>query len=64
MVGKQVSVATMNFAAGNYKRYHYETTLKTGGEQGHSHTHTLNSYTHSVSTMRPYLAVSIWKRIA
>ncbi len=63
------SVATMNFAAGNYKRHHYETTLETGGGQGHthtlnSHTHTLNSHTHTVSVMPPYLAVSIWKRIA
>ena len=63
------SVAAMNFAAGNYKRYHYETTLETGGGQGHTHTlnahtHTLNAHTHNVSTMPPYLAVSIWKRIA
>lgn len=63
------SVASMNFAAGNYERYHYETTLETGGGQGHTHTlnehvHTLNAHTHNVSTMPPYLAVSIWKRVA
>lgn len=63
------SVASMNFAAGNYKRYHYETTLETGGGQGHAHTlnahtHTLNAHTHPVTVMPPYLAVSIWKRTA
>lgn len=63
------SVASLNFASGNYHRYQYYHTSATGGGQGHthtlsSHTHSLNSHTHSVNTMPPYLAVNIWKRTA
>ncbi|MCI8345737.1 MAG: hypothetical protein HFJ42_07315 [Clostridia bacterium] len=54
----------------------YETnTTNTGGGKGHTHTlnnhtHTLNNHTHtnpntnSASSMPPYIAVWVWKRVA
>ena len=33
-----------------------------GGGQGH--THSLQSHTHTTTTMPPYLAVYMWKRVA